>query len=112
MKKVAFFISVMVLFSLILCPPLTRSQEAWKLGTTYGGRVYTSPSDPEYVSFEREAKAIILQKIRNRYGVEVNADPLSSDQLLEIEALLRFKRSRESVEQVLGPYSGVLLRAP
>jgi len=109
MKKTAILIFLVFVFSLALYPPLTRSQEAWKLGSEYGGRVYTSPSDPEYLSFERQAKAIILEKIRNRYGVELDGDLLSSDQLLEVEALLRFKRSRESVERILSRFPGVLL---
>lgn len=111
MKKAAFLISVVFLFSLLLCPQLARSQEAWELGSKYGGKIYQTPSDPQYLSYEREAKTILLEKIKNRYGVALNGDLLSSDQLLEVEALLRFKRSRESVEEVLSRFPGVLLNA-
>jgi hypothetical protein len=111
MKKAAFLISVVFLFSLLLCPQLARSQEAWELGSKYGGKTYQTPSDPQYLSYEREAKTILLEKIKNRYGVALNANLLSSDQLLEVEALLRFKRSRESVEEVLSRFPGVLLNA-
>jgi len=112
MKKTALIISLMFVLSLLLCPQLAGSQEAWKLGSKYGGKIYSSPSDPDYISFEREAKIILLERIRSQYGVELDADPLTSDQLLEIEALLKFKRSRESVEQILNRFPGVLLRAP
>jgi len=109
MKKMALSIVVAFAFSLILYPPFATSQEASKLGPKYGGRIFKSPSDPEYLSYEREAKAILLQEIRDRYGVELNGDILSSDQLLEIEALLRLKRTRESVEHILNRFPGALL---
>ena len=111
MKKTAFLISLVCLFSLVLYPPLTRSQEASKLGPKYGGKTFQSPSDPDYLSYEREIKPILLQKIRNQYDVELNGDVLSSEQLLEIEALLRLKRSDESVEHILSRFPGVLPRA-
>ena len=111
MKKTVLFISLIFLFSLVLYPSLTRSQEASELGPKYGGKIFKSPSDPDYLSYEREIKAILLQEIRDRYGLEVNGDLLSSDQLLEIVALLRFKRSHESVEHILSRFPGILIRA-
>jgi hypothetical protein len=109
MKKTGFVIVLVFLFTLVLYPQVTRSQEAWKLGVKYGGKVYKSPSDPDYLSFEREAKAILLTEIKNRHGVELDGDLLSSDQLLEIQALLRFKRARESVDHILSLFPGAVL---
>ncbi|NIQ39543.1 MAG: hypothetical protein GTN81_13275 [Proteobacteria bacterium] len=110
MKKSALLIVVAFLFSLFIYPPITKSQEASRLGTMYGGKTFKSLSDPDYLSYEREIKAILLEKIELQYGVELNGDILSSDQLLEIEALLRLKRSSESVERILNRFPGAVLR--
>lgn len=112
MKKTALLITLVSLFYLGLYPPLTGSQEVSNLGPKYGGKIFKSPSDPDYLSYEKEAKAILLQEIRSRYGVELNGDVLSSDQLLEIVALLRVKRSDESVGHILSRFPGVLLHSP
>lgn len=112
MKKTAFLISLVFVFGLVFSTPFARSQEASKLGPRYGGKTYKSPSDPDYLSYEREIKAILLEKIEIQYGVELNGDILSSDQLLEIEALLRLKRSKESVEHILSRFPGAILSAP
>jgi hypothetical protein len=109
MKKTAFLVSVLTFFVLIALAPLAVSHDTWKLGPTYGGRVFQTPSDPDYVAYEREAKTILLKEIKDRYGVKLNGDLVSADQLLEIEALLKFKRSTESVEEVLEKFPGVLL---
>ncbi len=111
MKKTTLAISLVVLFSFFFSSPFVRSQEASKLGSKYGGKIFRIPSDPDYISYEREIKTILLQKIKSHYGVELRGDLLSSEQLLEIEALLRFKRSNESVEYILSRFPGVLLRA-
>lgn len=111
MKKTAFLTSVVLFFSLVLCPAFTRSQEASKLGSRYGGKIFKTSSDPEYLSYEREIKAILLLEIKDEYGVELNGDILSSDQMLEIQALLRFKRSDESVEHILSRFPEAILHA-
>ncbi len=110
MKKTAFLISFVFLFLMVFCPPFARSQDARGLGTKYGGKTFKSPSDPDFLSYEREIKAILLDKIESQYGVELNGEALSSDQLLEIEALLRFKRSDESVEYILRRFPRSLLQ--
>lgn len=112
MKKTAFLISLVFLFVLVFSAPFARSQEASKLGPKYGGKTFRSSSDPGYLSYEREIKVILLEKIEIQYGVELNGDILSSDQLLEIEALLRLKSRKESVEHILSRFPEVILRAP
>ena len=111
MKKTVLLIALVFLFSLLLCPPPTTSQEASRLGPKYGGKTFKSPSDPGYLSYEREIKPILLRKIRDHYGVELNGDILSSEELLEIEALLRVKRSDEPVERILTRFPGALRHA-
>jgi hypothetical protein len=112
MKKAAFISSLVFFIVLFLYPPLSTSQEASKLASKYGGRIFKSPSDPDYLSYEREIKALVLQEIRKQHGVELNAEGLSPNQLLEIEALLRLKRSSEPVENILRRFPGVLLKGP
>ncbi len=111
MKKTALLTFLVFSFCLLLYPSFIGSQEASNLGPKYGGKTFTAPSDPEYLSYEREMKSILLEKIEIQYGVEVNGDILSSDQLLEIEALLRLKSNRESVEEILSRYPGAILRS-
>lgn len=109
MKRTVFLITLIAAFSLLLCPLGTIAQEASGLGPKYGGRVFKGPSDPQYRSYEQEIKPILLAQIKDEYGVALNGSMLSPEQLLEIEALLRLKRSDESVEYILNRFPGVLL---
>jgi hypothetical protein len=111
MKKTVLFLVLVGFLCLVLCPLPALSQEASRLGPKYGGRTFKSPSDPDYLSYEREIKSILLDKIRKQYGVDLNGDALSSEQLLEIDALLRLKRSDESVDQMLTRFPGALRQA-
>ncbi|MBW2057683.1 MAG: hypothetical protein JRH07_10710 [Deltaproteobacteria bacterium] len=112
MKRTLVLIALVSLLGLIACPPRAGSQQVSRLAAEYGGKVFKSPSDPDYLSYQKQAKAILLRKIRDRYGVDLNGENLSPDQLLEIEALLRVKRSDESVEYILNRFPGVLHHAP
>jgi len=109
MKKIACLVVLLFAFSLILYPLGTIAQEASRLGPKYGGRVFKAHSDPQYRSYEQEIKSILLEQIKDEYGVVLNGGVLSPEQLLEIEALLRLKRSKESVEYILNRFPGALL---
>ena len=108
MKRTLLFVIILSTMFLALSPAWINAQEASRLGLRYGGKSFESAQDPGYLSYEREIKPILLEKIRNRYGVELNADLLSSEELLEIDALLRLKRADESVEHILSRFPEVL----
>ena len=108
MKKTACLGVLLFAFSLILYPAGTIAQEASSLGPKYGGQIFKNPSDPQYRSYEREIKSILLQQIKDDYGVVLDGGMLSPEELLEIDALLRLKRSKESVEYILKRFPGVL----
>jgi hypothetical protein len=109
MKKTACLVALFFAFSLILYPIGTTAQEASRLGPKYGGQIFKDPSDPQYRSYEQEIKSILLEQIKDEYGVVLDGGVLSPERLLEIEALLRLKRSKESIEYILNRFPGVLL---
>ena len=55
-----------------------------------------------------DAVGRILDQIEREYGVVLNGDTLSPEELLEINALLRLKRSDEPVDYILNRFPGVL----
>ncbi len=108
MKKTACLSALIFAFTLMLCPPGTVAQEASELGPKYGGMLFAGPSDPEYRSYEQAIKPILLDQIEREYGVVLNGDTLSPEELLEINALLRLKRSDEPVDYILNRFPGAL----
>jgi hypothetical protein len=108
MKKTACLSALIFALTLMLCPPGTMAQEASGLGPKYGGMLFAGPSDPQYRSYEQAIKPILLDQIEREYGVVLNGERLSPEELLEINALLRLKRSDEPVDYILNRFPGAL----
>ena len=108
MKKTACLSAMIIALALMLCPPGAMAQEASGLGSTYGGMLFAGPSDPDYRSYEQAIKPVLLDRIEREYGVVLNGDTLSPEELLEINALLRLKRSDEPVNYILNRFPGAL----
>jgi hypothetical protein len=67
----------------------------------YAGRYFENPSSPHYASYDQKMTMDVAKRIRERYHVDLDYKSYSAFDLLEIEALLKCKRSDESVESLL-----------
>ncbi len=103
MKGVALFL--LICFSALILPSLVHTQRAPGFDgpgiVAYSGRYFMDPSSPEYSSYDREMSMYVAKRIREKYHVDLDYRSYSAFDLLEIEALLKCKRSDESVESLI-----------
>jgi hypothetical protein len=95
---------VICLSALILPPPVNTqgvpaSHRAEVL--VYAGRYFESPSSPDYAPYDQKMSMDVAKRIREKYQVDLDYKLYTAFDLLEIEALLKCKKSDESVESLL-----------
>lgn len=69
--------------------------------SAYEGKLFSGPQDPEYKNYERVLQNHVARRIQKRFGVDLDPKSYSGFNLLEIEALLRMKKSDEPLELFL-----------
>ena len=103
MKGVALFL--LICFSALIFPSWVHTQRAPGFHgpgiVAYSGRYFADPSSPEYSSYDRTMSMYVAKRIKEKYHVDLDYNSYSAFDLLEIEALLKCKRSDESVELLL-----------
>jgi len=101
MKNVAivlFIISPVLIFAPFINAKKTPSRGGI-LG--YAGQYFKAPSSPDYSSYDREMSMYVAKRIKAQYNVDLDYTSYSAFDLLEIEALLKCKKSDESAESLL-----------
>jgi len=103
MKGVALFL--LICFSALISPSWVHTQRAPAFHgpgiVAYAGRYFANPSSAEYSSYNQEMSMYVAKRIKEKYAVDLDYKSYSAFDLLEIEALLKCKRSDESVESLL-----------
>jgi len=64
----------------------------------YVGKTYGGVQDPEYISYDRALRDYIVKRIKQKFGVELDPKKYSGFDLLEIEAVLRCRKSDEPLD--------------
>ncbi len=67
----------------------------------FGGRSYHSVKSPEYVPYDTALRAYLVERVQRRFGVNLDPKKYSAFDLLEIESLLKCKKSSESPDLFL-----------
>ena len=67
----------------------------------YDGKAYTGIQDPEYVSYDSILREYLVKRIHERFGITLDPKTYSGFDLLEIEALLKCKKSEEPADVIL-----------
>ena len=62
-------------------------------GKTYGG-----VQDPEYISYDQALREYMVKRIKQKFGVELDPKKYSGFDLLEIEAVLKCRKSDEPLD--------------
>ncbi len=103
MKGVILFL--LICFSAVMFPSWVHTQRAPAFHgpgiVAYSGRYFANPSSAEYSSYDRRMSMYVAKRIKEKYDVDLDYESYSAFDLLEIEALLKCKRSDESVESLL-----------
>jgi hypothetical protein len=68
---------------------------------SHAGKSYRSVDDPAYLSYDEALRACVAERIKKEFGVVLDFTKYSGFDLLEIEALIKFKKADERVEDFL-----------
>jgi hypothetical protein len=100
MKRVALSVLIFSL-GMTLVPLLHGKTAPGKEILSYAGRYFRSLSSADYSSYDREMSMHVAQRIKAHYDVDLDYTAYSAFDLLEIEALLKCKKSEESADSLL-----------
>lgn len=64
----------------------------------YVGKTYGGVQDPEYISYDQALRDYMVKRIKQKFGVELDPKKYSGFDLLEIEAVLRCRKSDEPLD--------------
>ena len=64
----------------------------------YVGKTYGGVQDPEYISYDQALRDYMVTRIKQKFGVELDPKKYSGFDLLEIEAVLRCRKSDEPLD--------------
>lgn len=67
----------------------------------YEGKLFTGPQDPEYRDYDLALRNRLVKRIHKRFGIELDPKTFSGFDLLEIESLIRCKKSNEPPDRFL-----------
>lgn len=103
MKRISLFL--VICLSAVMFPSWVYTQRAPAFHgpgiVAYAGRYFTDTSSAEYSSYDRDMSMYVAKRIKEKFHVDLDYKSYSAFDLLEIEALLKCKRSDESVESLL-----------
>ena len=68
---------------------------------TYDGKSFAGFQDPEYLSYDQALRDYLVKRIDQRFGIALDPKKYSGFDLLEIEALLKCKKSNEPFDMFL-----------
>jgi len=68
---------------------------------TQAGKTYGGVQDPEYVSYDQALRDYMVKRIKQKFGVELDPKKYSGFDLLEIEAMLKCRKSDEPLDGFL-----------
>ena len=69
--------------------------------SAYDGKSFTGFRDPEYLSYDLALRDYLVKRINRRFGITLDPKTYSGFDLLEIESLLRCKKSGEPFDLFL-----------
>ena len=100
MKNVA--IVLLIISPVLIFAPFINAKKTPRGGILgYAGQYFKTPSSPDYSSYDREMSMYVAKRIKAHYNVDLDYTSYSAFDLLEIEALLKCKKSDESAESLL-----------
>lgn len=105
--KGAFFCVLACMLGLILASFVQSQGAPTPHGSeilAYGGRFFRNPSSSEYSSYDQTMSMYVAKRIKRRYRIDLDYRSYSAFELLEIEALLKCKKSDETVESLLARF--------
>jgi len=104
MKTMMFTLVMVLCFS----PAISLTQGNEKASQSellaYAGKSYTGFQDPEFINYDGALRDYETQRIKKIFGLTLDPKAYSGFDLLEIESLLKFKKSGEAPDLFLGKF--------
>ena len=103
-KNFVSIISILVIVSwFVFMAPSSQGKDGQLSSEvlSHAGRSYRSVEDPAYISYDEALRTSVAERIKKEFGVVLDLKTYSGLDLLEIEALLKFKKANERVEDFL-----------
>ncbi|MDI7258933.1 MAG: hypothetical protein QME90_03320 [Thermodesulfobacteriota bacterium] len=69
--------------------------------SVFDGKLFTGTQDPEFKNYDLNLRNYLARRIQKRFGVELDPRAYSGFDLLEIEALIKCKKSDEPFDLFL-----------
>ena len=96
-----FLLFALGLFCLNVPPAYADKEPLQSQVLNYVGKTYGGVQDPEYISYDQALRGYMVKRIKQRFGVELDPKKYSGFDLLEIEAVLRCRKSDEPLDMFL-----------
>ena len=91
----------LLVFSLSVSPALADRASVQSQVLQYVGKAYGSVQDSEYISYDQALRNHMVNRIRQKFGVDLDPKRYSGFELLEIESFFECKKSDEPFELFL-----------
>ena len=92
---------VILCLAMGICPTHAAGKDLLSQVWAYNGKSYSGLQSPEYISYDQVLRNYLAQRILRRFAVRLDPRKYSGFDLLEIEALFKFKRSSEPYDLFL-----------
>lgn len=101
--KMVWTLSILTLLcSLVLAGSApARPKETLSGISAYEGRLFAGSHDPDYQEYDSALREHLLRRIHKRFGIELDPKSYSGFDLLEIESLIKLKKSNEPLDPFL-----------
>ena len=98
-KWILFFVILCLMTGVRSAPAAGKDllSQVW----AYNGKSYSGHQSPEYISYDQVLRNYLVQRILRRFAVRLDPRTYSGFDLLEIEALFKFKKPGESYDLLL-----------
>ena len=99
----SIFSTLLILLGVVIMAPSSQGKDGQLSSEvlSHAGKSYPSVEDPAYLSYDEALRTCVAERIKKEFGVVLDLKTYSGFDLLEIEALLKFKKADERVEDFL-----------
>ena len=101
MRRSLFLLVAIGFFCFNVPAPYADNEPLQSQVLNYVGKTYRGVQDPEYISYDQALRDYMVKRIKQRFGVELDPKKYSGFDLLEIEAVLRCRKSDEPLDMFL-----------
>jgi len=100
-KQIVRFLPMLTIFllSCMVVPPVFAKTTPLEFQLLeYAGKSYAGTQDPSYLKYDSILREVMVKRIQKQFGISLDPKIYSGFDLLEIEALLKCKKSEEPID--------------